>query len=224
MSNPLIPKQIFSLLNLLRENNNREWFQENKQKYVDLEEQFKTFGNHLQNEILRADVLDRMKVYRLYRDVRFSKDKTPYHLYRSISFFRAGKGEYYLHLEPRHSYVMIGYWDIQKDELKRLREEFEYDATEFREIFKEPKFRKHFKNLEPFELKTAPRGFDKHHENIDLIRKKSLMVKKAFTEEEVLRKDFFDKVLDSFQVATPLLTYIDEVLTTDSNGMPLNMS
>lgn len=221
MKTPSVPSQLFTLLTMLKANNNREWYQDHKEEYTELQHAFKAYGEQLHRELQQHDPLDKMKVYRPYRDVRFSKDKTPYNVHRSISFFREGKGEYYLRLESHNSSVIIGYWDIDTNDLKRLRQEFEADATEIRDILSEPTFKTHFKGLEPIELKTAPRGFDKEHENIDLIRKKSLLVKKSFTDEEVLRPNFFTKVLTAYQTAYPLLQYIDAVLATDANGEAL---
>lgn len=221
MNSPVIPQRIFKMLHNLKANNNREWFLEHKPEYIALQEEFKKYGEVLQAELQKFDTFSRVKVYRIYRDVRFSKDKTPYHTYRGISYFRTGKGEYYLNIEPNNSFIVAGYWAIATDELKRLRGEFEYDTSEIKEILSEPTFNKHYKKLEPFELKTAPRGFDKNHPNIDFIRKKSLLVKKTFTEKEVLSPNFLASILEAYKVAQPLLHYIDAVLSTDINGVPL---
>lgn len=216
-----LQKDILTLLNKLKRNNNREWYHERKEQYKEMLQNFLSFGQELEKRLNEFDKIDRLKLYRPYRDLRFSKDKTPYHIYRGISFFRQGKGEYYFQIEPDKCCLIIGYWDINPQDLKRIREEFLYDVDEIKEILNEPKFQEHFKTLEPFELKTAPKGFDKNHPNIEFIRKKSILVRKRFSNEEIFEKDFFERVVGIFKIASPLLYYLNDVLSTDSNGVPL---
>ena len=219
---PQLPQNIFELLTNLAANNNREWYQEHKPAFQAMEEGFKAFAHHLLARLETFDTIQRPKLYRLYRDVRFSKDKTPFHTYRGFSFFIAGRGEYYLHIQPQQSFVMVGYWAITPEDLKRLREEFDQDVDSIQGILAKPGFKKHFQQLEPYEVKTAPRGYDKTHDNIAFIRKKSLIVKKEFTDEAVLSTGFFDEVLSAYQAGNPLLSYINDVLSTDINGVPLD--
>lgn len=221
MNTPTIPSNIFKLLADLKTNNNREWYQENKDSFVGLENDFKTFGTHVAERLEEFDNINRAKLYRLYRDIRFSKDKTPFHTHRGYSFFRKGKGEYYMHIESGNSYAIVGYWDITKEDLTNLRQEFAFDTTEIKNILSDAQFKKYFSGLLPFEVKTAPRGFDKDHENIEFIRKKSLLVKHSFTDEEVLSDQFSDKIMEVYKTGYPFLQYINDVLNTDENGEPL---
>lgn len=216
-----LPNRIIEQLQELKENNNREWFEPRKEAYAQLMQEFKAFGANLETDLNKFDSFQRVKVYRPYRDVRFSKDKTPYHTYRGISFFRKGRGEYYLNIEPNNCFLLVGYWTITSQDLKRLRDEFNYDIDEIQSVLNHPPFKKCFGELLPFEVKTAPRGFNKDHANIEFIRKKSILVKKPLTHEELHQPDFYDKVLGIFQTGKPLLDYINEVLSTDSNGVPI---
>lgn len=219
---PALPVQIIKQLQELKENNNREWYETKKDEYTQLMQEFKTFGTALEADINRFDTVQRMKVYRPYRDLRFSKDKTPYHTYRGISFFRKGKGEYYINIEPDDCFLIVGYWAITPEDLKRLRQEFSYDSQEIQEILNRPSFKKYFNSLLPFEVKTAPKGFDKNHPNIEFIRKKSLLVKRKLSEKEIFQPNFYESVIDTFKTGNPLLEYINDILSTDVNGMPIN--
>ena len=142
------------------------------------------------------DSIDKFKLFRLYRDVRFSKDKTPFKTHFGISFHRekpALRGGYYLHIKPGDNFIATGFWNPEKDDLKRIRKEMELDADEFRELMAQPSFKSVWGTLEGEEVKTAPKGFSKEDPNIDLIVKKAYLFTKKYSDKEVLAKDFCKK-------------------------------
>jgi len=216
-----IEKSTFDFLKKLKENNNRDWFTENKPQFQIEQNKTKEFYKTLMERIKLHDSIDAFKFFRIYRDVRFSKDKTPYKIHFSGSFSRATKrlrGGYYVHISPEGSFLAGGFWEPNKEDLLRIRKEFEMDTSEIRAILRNKTFVKHFGKLQGESLKTAPRGFDKEHEDIDLIRMKQFIVVRNFSEKEVLAPNFLDELDESFKAMRPYFNYMSEILTTDLNG------
>ncbi|GGK52179.1 MULTISPECIES: DUF2461 domain-containing protein [Flavobacteriaceae] len=219
-----IDKSTFIFLKNLKENNNRDWFTENKPQFQIEQKKTKEFYKTLMERLKLHDAIDAFKFFRIYRDVRFSKDKTPYKIHFSGSFSRATnrlRGGYYLHISPEGSFVAGGFWQPNKEDLLRIRKEFEMDTSEIRAIISDKTFVKHFEKLQGESLKTAPRGFDKEHQDIDLIRMKQFIVVRNFSEKEVLAPNFMDEVNASFKAMRPYFDYMSEILTTDLNGVSI---
>lgn len=219
---PIITPSVFQFLSDLKRNNTREWMDENRATYLENEAVLKQFFGYLEIALNQFDTIEKVKIFRINRDLRFSPNKTPYNSHRSVHFSRLGlrkRGGYYLRLQPGNSFVAGGFFAPEKDDLFRIRKEFEMDADEITTILNQPKFRKAYGGFSTDKaVKTAPRGFDKDHENIDLIRLKSFVVRHHFTDEEVLSEDFAEKVIHHFQLLSPFFDYMSEVLTTDLNG------
>lgn len=219
-----VPQKAFAFLQQLEKNNNRDWFNENKPEFKAIEDEVKSFYNELLQKLESHDKIERLKVFRIYRDVRFSKNKVPYKTHFGANYIRIKpnlRGSYYLHISPGGSFIATGFWAPEKEDLLRIRKEFEMDASEIREILANKTFKQVWGELEGEELKTAPKGFDKEHENIDLIRKKQFVFTKNFTDEEVMSPGFMKEVNDAFKAIRPYFDYMTEVLTTDVNGVSL---
>jgi uncharacterized protein (TIGR02453 family) len=217
-----IPPSTLAFLIDLSINNNRDWFAENKPRYETIKTNFKGFGNLLLEEMNKIDHIDRLKVHRIYRDVRFSKDKTPYRNYLGCSLLRATKllrGGYYLHIESGNSFLGGGFWGPNKEDLGRIRQEIAFDAQSLRDIINHENFKKTFGELKGDKVKTAPRGYAKDHESIDLLRYKQFLLRQRFTDEEVTNPDFLEKVVNGLQAMRPFFNYMSDVLTTDENGV-----
>ena len=222
-----IPKSSFNFLNKLAKNNHRDWMTEHKKEYQASEKALKAFYAAIVDGLNETDEIEKLKVFRINRDIRFSKDKTPYNVHRSASFSRAGahrRGGYYLRLEPGNKSVVAGgFFNPEPKDLKRIRTEFQMDASEIRDILSEPAFAKayggKFTPRDP--VKTAPKGFDKEDPNIDLIRLKNFFVTHSFTDEEAFAPDFSQKVLKHYKLLRPFFDYMSDVLTTDLNGESL---
>ena len=220
-----IPKSVFSFLNDLEKNNNRDWFAEQKPRYQEQEVFLKAFFNEVHAKLSAHDHIEKMKIYRIYKDVRFSINKTPYNIHRSVGFSREGaslRGGYYLRIESGKSMLAGGFFSPNPADLLRIRKEFDLDATEIRAILSEPKFKKAFDGFETsHQVKTAPKGFSKDALNIDLIRKKNFVVSHSFTDQEVLSPGFTDNVIQHFLLLKPFFDYMSAILTTDLNGVSL---
>ncbi len=217
-----IEKSTLEFLLDLKKNNNREWFNDHKSEFKAVQSQAKDFYHAIMDNLNKRDEIENFKLFRIYRDVRFSKDKTPYQPHFAGSFSRTGKklrGGYYLRIRPGESFLAGGFWAPNKEDLFRIRKEFEFDDQVIRKIISEEKFVSVFGGiLEGEELKTAPRGFDKEHPNLDLIRKKGFIAIRKFTDKEVLDPNFLNVVEDSFLTLRPFFDYMSEVLTTNLNG------
>jgi len=217
-----VQKSTLQFLKNLKKNNNREWYNENKDEFKSEQLKIKAFHLEIQNNLNKHDSIEKYKLYRIYRDVRFSKDKTPYQPHFAAAFSRTGKslrGTYYLRIRPGESFLGGGFWGPEKEDLQRIRKEFELDSTEIRAILADEKFKTIFGGkLEGEELKSAPRNFDKNHPDIDLIRKKGFVAVRKFTDEEVLSPDFLKVVDESFKTLRPFFDLMSDILTTNLNG------
>lgn len=216
---------LFDFLILLKDNNNRAWFNEHKEEYKALESEAQNSLVALFERLKIHDDVDKMKQFRIYRDIRFSKDKTPYKTYFSGAFRRRKpelRGGYYLHIEPHDkTYIAVGFWAPSKEDLLRVRKEFEMDDREIREILDDKNFSQTWGGFIGEELKTAPKGFDKTHKAIDLIRKKQYVFTKPFTDQQVLSPGFVAEVDSCFKASRPFLDLMSSILTTNSNGESL---
>lgn len=205
----------------LSKNNNREWFQSHKPQYETALENIKQVKDEVVNALSKKDIIEDGRVFRIYRDVRFSKDKAPYKNNFGIHFTRAGKerrGGYYLQIEPGNSFAGGGFWAPEPGDLKRIRDEFAYDDKTIRKILSNNRFTKYFGTLQGDELKTSPSGYDRDHPAIDLIRKKQFIISRNFSDTEVIDKSFVKEVTLSFEAMRPFFDYISDVLQTDLNG------
>ncbi|GAA4232222.1 DUF2461 domain-containing protein [Postechiella marina] len=222
----LVSKDIFSFLKKLEKNNNRDWFNENKPEFKTIEQEAKSFYNTLLDTVKVHDDIDKLKIFRIYRDVRFSKNKLPYKTHFGGSLHRVKpklRGGYYLHLQPNNeSFIATGFWQPEKEDLLRIRKEFEMDDEEIRDILANKDFNSIWgSSFEGDELKTAPKGFDKTHKAIDLIKKKQYFFTKKYTDKEVLSPGFLSDIDNSFKAIRPFFDYMSDVLTTDLNGESL---
>jgi uncharacterized protein (TIGR02453 family) len=216
-------KSTFKYLQELQLNNNRDWFADEKETYLKAQLNAKDVFAAIHLKLQKHDEIEKSKMMRIYRDVRFSKDKTPYKVHFANSYARLGKdlrGGYFLRIRPGASFLAGGFWDPSKDDLFRIRKEIELDASEIKEVLQNENYIKYFGGkFESFsELKTAPRGFDKEHPDIELLRKKGFIASRSFTDEEVLAPNFSEEVDKSFQALRPFFNLFSDILTTNLNG------
>lgn len=224
MSKATINKEVIGFLKDLKANNNRDWFSQHKERFKEVQKTARFFFDALNDRLNTHDEIEKLKVFRIYRDVRFSKDKSPYQPHFAASFSRAGahrRGGYYMRVRPGESFIAVGFWQPEPRDLLRIRKELEQDATEFRSIINDEAFSRTWGPLEGEEVKTAPKGFNRDHPNIDLIRKKAFIFVRNFPDKEVMSGGFLDTVDESFQSVRPYFDYMSEVLTTNLNGESL---
>ncbi len=220
----MIKSTTLAFLQDLKQHNNRAWFAANKADYEKAHSTAKANFEAIYKELQKTDSIEKMNVFRIYRDVRFSKNKLPYKTNFGVSYSRTKpllRGGYYLHLEPGNSFVGGGFWAPNKEDLLRIRKEIELDAEELRAIINAKVFKKTFGKLVGDEVKTAPRGFSKTHPAIDLIKKKQFLVIRNLSDTEVLSSQFQVEVLETFKAMRPFFDYMSAVLTTNLNGESL---
>ncbi len=216
-------KTTLQYLEALQQNNNRDWFAEQKETYVSAQQNAKEVFAAIHQDLQKHDEIEKSKMMRIYRDVRFSKDKTPYKAHFANSYARLGtalRGGYFLRIRPGASFLAGGFWEPSKEDLFRIRKEIELDASEIKGILENKEYKKHFGGkFESFsELKTAPRGFDKTHPEVALLRKKGFIASRSFTDAEVLSPNFAEEVHTSFKALRPFFNLFSDILTTNLNG------
>ena len=190
----------FDFLKELVANNNREWFLANKERYETARENVIDFTAEWLKQMHIIDpgideTLDAKKcVMRIYRDIRFRKDKTPYKDNFGISIptkgLKLGRAEYYLQISPGNSFIAGGYWMPEAEHLKAIRQEIDYNANDLKKIIDEPEFIRLFGEFRKQEqLKSVPREYGPENENIDLLKLKSFVAFRKLDDKEMLRKN-----------------------------------
>lgn len=219
-----INPDVFAFYKDLIDNNNREWFEPQKARFKALESELKGFNEKVKNGLEETDDIEKVKTFRIYRDVRFSKNKTPYKTHFGVSFHRKKpnlRGGYYMHLAPQNSFIASGFWNPNPMDLLRIRKDLEMDAQELRKIITDFRFKKAWGELQGDVVKTSPKGFNIDHQDIDLIRHKQFLFTKRFDDKSVLSSDFKKEVIKNFTAIRPFFDYMTSVLTTDLNGVSL---
>lgn len=221
-----IEKSTLDFLKVLARNNNREWFQKNKDRYLLAQQNTIAWLDALITEINKHDQLQTLSgktaLYRIYNDVRFSDDKTPYNprfagnLKRVKPFLRGG---YYFWIKPGASRIGAGFTYPNAPDLLRIRQDIHLNYTDWRKILRQKKLQSVFGEMQGDQVKTAPKGFPKDHPAIDLLRFKQFWFEKSFTDAEVTSKNFLLQVNRDFKAIRPFFDYMTEVLTTDANGV-----
>ena len=224
MKSTHIESSTLKFLKDIKKNNDREWFAKNKPRYQEELAKFKLFANTFLDEMNKIDEIEDLKVFRIYRDSRFSKDKTPYKTNFAGRFKRATarrRGGYYFHIEPGGSFLAGGFWAPNPSDLKRIRQEIEMDDQPLRKIINASTFKKTFGELAGKKVLTAPRGFVKDHSAIDLLRHKQFIVYRHFTDKEIKDPKFLKEAVKTYKAVRPFFDFMSEVLTTDLNGVSI---
>lgn len=220
-----ISPSTFAFLKLLKKNNDRDWFGKNKERFLAEQDRVIEFLDLLLPEVNKHDVIEnesgKKSLYRIYRDVRFSKDKVPFKTHFGGSLRRATKarrGSYYFHLEPGNCFAGGGFWEPSPADLKRIREELSADPAPMRKLIKAKTFQTYFGELYGEQLKTTPKGFQPDDPAIDLLRFKQFALIRHFSDEEASSPTFLKELNATFKAMRPFLDYMSDVLTTDING------
>jgi len=219
----MINPATLDFLKELIKNNTREWFQEHKGDYDKARENMIEFAGNLIAEMHKVDpsiddALDPKKcVMRIYRDIRFSKNKTPYKNNFGVSIptmgLKNGGVEYYLHITPGESFIAGGYWMPENDHLKAIRQEIDYNAADLKKIIDEPEFVKLFGDFRSQEkLKTVPKGYDADNENIELLKLKSFIVWHKIKDADLSKTDTLKNVTALCTKLHPLTVFLKNAL------------
>lgn len=205
-------------LKKLSRNNNREWFEKNKPHYLEIKEEFELFVTDVLHEMVNFDealagLNPKKLIFRIYRDVRFSKDKTPYKTNISAGISPEGKGMglpgYYFQVAPGDSFVAAGMYHPSPENLVKIRQEIDYNGNQLDALLKEKKFKKTYGAFwDEEKLKTTPKGYEASHPHVEYLKLKNFIVTRAFTDAQVMDKKFQKNLLEAMRTAKPMNDFL----------------
>lgn len=214
----MIQSSTLQFLKNLKKNNTKEWFDANRDVYELAKTNFREFVEELITGISKFDpavknLEAKQCVFRINRDIRFSPDKTPYKRNLSALITPGGKKSfsagYYVHVEPGASFLAGGMWQPESVYLNAIRQEIDYNADEFKKIITAKAFKTHFGSLsDEDKLKTVPKGYDKTHPQIELLKHKSFIVSSELADKTVVSKDFLKDCIKIFNAMYPLNSFL----------------
>jgi uncharacterized protein (TIGR02453 family) len=212
-------KPALSFLKALKKNNNRTWFQAHRAEYDAANLAFESYVGALIDELRPTEGLGGLTakdcIFRIYRDIRFSKDKTPYKTHMGAYIAPGGRKlmrmGYYVQVSPGDSMIAGGLHEPEPKRLDKFRQTIARDARPFRKIIGARTFREYFGEIGGETLKTAPRGYPKDHPEIDLLRMKQITAHHPMPDDELLSKDVVKKTVAGFRRMKPFLSYLDSI-------------
>jgi uncharacterized protein (TIGR02453 family) len=213
--------KVFPFLSALAQNNHREWFESHRGDYDLARKQVLQFATEIHTELLVFDATlsvcnPAKSVFRIYRDTRFSHDKTPYKNNMGFWFSAAPKGKlgagYYVHLQPGASFIAAGIYMPPATELQAIRQEIYFNGDTLEAILCQTSFKKIFGGLEDHCLKTSPKGYPKEHPHIELLRQKSLVASKTFDDKTLETVGMVKKIASELGAAAPLVSFINQAI------------
>ncbi len=220
----MLQESTIQFLKRLKKNNNKDWFEKNRPLYLDAKTDFeqlssaviKKFGV-VDQSIAHLEPKDCM--FRINRDVRFSKNKSPYKTNISIYLSKGGKKSayagYYFHCEPGNSFVAGGIWMPEAQELKKIRQEIDYNLENFKGILHTKKFRSAFQSLDQSKeniLSRPPKGYDQENPAIEYLKFKSFIATTAINDTELTSRNLVNKLTSHFEVLKPLVDFCNQAL------------
>jgi uncharacterized protein (TIGR02453 family) len=217
------PRDGIDFMKRLKRNNNRPWFEKHKEEYetfVKLPMQSLIVALHPHFEVFAPefDIHPKKSLFRIYRDVRFSKDKTPYKTHVAAHFVLRGKPKgvegsgYYLHIEPGEVFLGGGVYMPDGDQLKKIRKAIVGQPDRFLSIFEQKEFKKIFKRLQGEKLQRVPQGYEPDHPMAEWLKYKQFFVWVEWGEARSFREKFVTDVAEVFEAATPLVRFLNEAM------------
>lgn len=217
-----ISPDTLSFLKRLAANNDRDWFQQHRDEYETAWQNMKGFVQGLiialaaTDRHISADIPVNKCLFRIYRDTRFSKDKTPYKNWLGAGISTAGRNingpEYYIHIQPGNSFFASGYWRPEKEHLAAIRQEIDYNGEEITEILAYPRFAEHCILDQTDTLKRPPMGYDESHPHIGLLKLKSFTAITALTESDLTAKNAIPLLVDRAEAMYPFKLFLHRAL------------
>ncbi|MCK9422587.1 MAG: DUF2461 domain-containing protein [Bacteroidales bacterium] len=215
-------KNVFDFLERLKENNDRQWFQQHKTLYEEAKIEVESFVTTVIPGIAKYDPAVRFVeakdcMFRIFRDIRFSKDKSPYKINMGAWITPSGRKSfgpgYYIHLQPDESFLSAGVYMPEPDALKKIRKEIYYNVAEFQTILDDKKLKKYFQGLDKIDkAKLAPKDFPKDFPEIDLLKNKHFILSYPLSQASIYKEDFNELVLKVFQTIQPFNRFLRRAL------------
>ena len=216
----MLQSSTLRFLKNLKKNNNKSWFETNKNAYLLAKEDMEQFVQQVIDGLGKTDkgiaaLKTKDCIFRIYRDVRFSKDKTPYKISMSAAFNRNGKSApgagYYFHCEPGNNMVGGGIWMPMPDELNKIRQEIDYNFAEWKKITARPAFKKLFPDgIEGEALSRPPKGHDEANPAIGFLKMKSFVVTRTLDDATLQSKSLIKEVLNTFSVMKEFIDFLNK--------------
>ena len=214
-----ITQETFNFFKQIEENNNKPWFENNRPLYEAAKANFLEFMEVLLPKIRTIDqiVEKDLKKYasRIHRDIRFSKNKSPYKnnisslIERELDY---KKCPFYIHIQPNGSFMGAGVYQPDPALLKRVRQEIDYNSSELHKIIGKPSFKATFGKITGDSLVRPPKGYEEDNPNIELLKLKFYIVRKDFSDEEVMSPDFVDNLAELYREAIPFFEFLDNAI------------
>lgn len=218
----MLQKNTLLFLQGLAQNNHKDWFEKNRKAYENAKADYLQFVTAVLIEMKTIDesllnIEPKHCVFRINRDVRFSKNKDPYKTNMGAHFSVGGKkiqtAGYYFHCEPNKSFIAGGIWMPMANELKNIRQEIDYNYTEFKSIVTKPNFKKVFGTLDnEFKLSRPPKGYEENNEAIEFLKLKSFTVTAPISDKDLTDKGLVKKVITHFATMQPLIQFLNRSL------------
>lgn len=220
----MIRSETLAFLKKLKKNNNREWFEKHRGDYEVARADFEVFVAKLISRYAVEDkdlegLQARQCIYRIHRDIRFSKDKTPYKNHLAATLDRGGKNSgfagYYFHLEPGESFVGAGIWNPPVENVKKIRQEIDYNLEEFESIVKAKSFRTFYDGFytgENVQLRKLPQGYEKDNPAGEYLRFKSWMITSDVSDDLILSSKLVNHCIRAFREAKPFIDFINRAI------------
>jgi|SRR5690606_11355802 len=220
----MIQKSTLDFLSQLKLNNNREWFEDNRKNYVSAKIDFENFVQSVVDELAKTnkayrDLRAKDCIFRIFRDVRFSKNKTPYKPNFGAVFLPGGRKSpeagYYLHLEPGQSFIGGGQWMPDGPLLKAIRQEIDYGWKEWKKIVEAPDFVKKFGEIDGEKLKKNPKGYDDNNPAIAYLKLKSFTVGHSVKDQILTKPDFQKEIVITFKTMKKFIDFLNRAKAED---------
>jgi uncharacterized protein (TIGR02453 family) len=217
----MIRSSTLDFLKKLKKNNNKGWFDRHRAAYDAARENVEAFAQQLIDRYSEEDrdlegLHAKQCMYRIHRDIRFSKDKTPYKNHLAFSLDRGGKNSglagYYFHIEPGQSFMGGGIWNPPAENLKKIRQEIDYNLEEFEGILRSKAFTKLYPEIytgENVQLKKVPQGYDKDNPAADYLRFKSWMIITDVSDAQLQSPQLVKQTIHAFRQAKPFIDFIN---------------
>ena len=221
----MIQASTIKFLKGLKRNNNRDWFEKNRSSYDDAKADFEKFiqsviDAHSKNDTDLKDLIAKKCIFRINRDIRFSKDKTPYKTNFGASMDKGGRKSgfagYYFQIEPGNSFFAGGLWQPEPGNLKKVRQEIDYCVDEFEQLINEKKFKSTFGGLytgEDVKLSRIPQGFEKDNPAEEYLKFKSWLVMSEVPDAELQSKNLLKKTVDAFKNMQPFIKFLNRSIS-----------
>lgn len=218
----MLQSSTIQFLKALKKNNNKEWFDKNRKIYEEAKADYLNFVTILLNEIQGFDtslmeLQPKQCIFRLNRDVRFSKNKDPYKTNFGASFSKGAKkiqtAGYYFHLEPGENFVGGGLWMPMAPDLNKVRQEIDYCFKEFSSILKKPNFKTTYGDMDnSMKLVRPPKGFEIDNPALEYLKLKSFVVTRSIKDTELTDKQLVKNVVKDFKTIAPLVHFLNRAI------------